>query len=92
MYRYSYQTGTANIVEEESVSLHDCKATQISLKEGTLSFYFPDGFYVARNGSDGRKVFYTGEAKVEFPLLYPDDTDITIYVFTEENGETCVCE
>ncbi|HBI60239.1 MAG TPA: hypothetical protein DDY31_03340 [Lachnospiraceae bacterium] len=88
MYRYFHQTNAEGIIEEESVGLHDCRADRMSLQKGMLSFYFSDGFYVMRNDSAGRKVFYTEEAQAEFPLLYSDADDITIYVFTEENEKT----
>lgn len=88
MYRYFHQTNAEGITEKESVGLHDCRANRMSLQEGILSFYFPDGFYIGRNDSDGRKIFYTDESQVEFPLLYSDEAGITIYVFTEENEKT----
>ncbi len=87
-YRYFHQTNAKGIIKEESVDLHDCRAAEMSLQEGILSFCFPDGFYVMRNDSEGRKIFYTGEAQVEFPLLCPDEDGITIYVFTKDNDKT----
>ena len=89
MCKYSYQMDTYDSAgKEESVGLHDCNATRVSLNDGVISFYFQDGFYVVQKNGDDRKVFYTGEAQVEFPLLYPDDVDVTIYIFTKENGKT----
>lgn len=88
MYKYLHQINAEGIIEEESVDLHDCRAARMSLQEGILCFCFPDGFYVGRNESDGRKTYYTDESQVEFPLLYSDEDGITIYVFTEEDGKT----
>lgn len=88
MYRYCYHTSTEIITEDTDVSLHDCKATQISLKNGLLSFSFPDGFWIRKKDSAGKKLFYTDEGQVNFTLLYAADVAVTIYIFTEKNGKT----
>ncbi|MDE6852031.1 MAG: hypothetical protein K2J67_06020, partial [Lachnospiraceae bacterium] len=97
MFRYSQQTNAfIRADNDKNVGLHDCKATHISWNDGELSFYFPNGFWVEQQVGACRKSFYTGEARVEFPLLYHDDTDVTIYIFTKENDKTirdeCVLE
>lgn len=80
MYRYCHHTSTEIITEDTDVSLHDCKATQISLKNGLLSFSFPDGFWIRKKDSAGKKLFYTDEGQVNFTLLYAADVAVTIYI------------
>lgn len=48
MYQYCHHTNTEIITQDTNVGLHDCKATQVSLKDGLLSFSFPDGFWVRK--------------------------------------------
>lgn len=88
MYKYTHNTNTEIITENEMISLHDCHATQMSLNNYTLSFYFPDGFEVAQGSVSDMKLYYTGASQVDFSLLYSADCAITIYIFTENNGET----
>lgn len=89
MYKYSHQLNTYDSAGKEgSVGFHDCKATRISLEDGVLTFYFQDGFDVVKEIGDLKKVYYTGESRLEFPLLYPDEIDVLIYIFTNDNGKT----
>ena len=52
-------------------SLHDCRAEKMSYESRTLSFYFPDGFWVTRDhplNSTG-KIVRTGPSEVKYRIL-----------------------
>lgn len=87
MYQYHHHINTELITQDTNVSLHDCKATQISLNDKLLSFLFPDGFWVSKKDSDNEKLFYTDEGQVNFTLLYDAKVAVTIYIFTEKDGK-----
>ncbi len=88
MYKYNHSFNTKMITSGEHINLHDCKATQISLKNKTLFFTFPEGFWIERNNIPTSKKYYTGEAQMEFPLLYSEDIAIIIYIFTKDGKNT----
>ena len=87
MYQYCHHTNTEIITQDTNVGLHDCKATQVSLKDGLLSFSFLDGFWVRKKESDKERLFYTDKGQVNFKLLYDANVAVTIYIFTEKNGK-----
>ena len=67
-------------------SLHDCRAEKMSYESRTLSFYFPDGFWVTRDhplNSTG-KIVRTGPSEVKYRILDEDIDGADIYVFTEK--------
>ncbi len=96
MYKNCHHTSTEIITQDINVSLHDCKATKVSLEDEILSFSFPDGFWVRNKDNTDKKLFYTDEGQVNFMLLYADDIAVTIYIFTEKDGkiirEECTIE
>lgn len=67
------------------LSLHDCDAKKIEFRDGTLTFFFPDGFWVLpeHEASDLKQVVRTDEAQVDFLLEDQDESNATIYVFTQ---------
>lgn len=79
MYKFCDNDGKYN-------SLHDCIATKATLENGILSFYFPDGFWVLHNHINNpyEKALRTSESKVSFELLYHDDIDAKVYIFTSK--------
>jgi len=84
MYQYSDRN------EKDDISLHDCRATKIALKDGILTFVFKEGFWVLEGNRNNfhKKLSYTDEAEVRFRTLYEDmESNITIYVFTDTKEE-----
>lgn len=65
---------------DSKVSLHDCRATKVSFKNGNLSFLFTDGIFLVKD----KKVLKTGSARVKFYLENRDEDDITIQVFKKK--------
>ena len=80
MYQYHDANG-------EFISLHDCRAAKASLESNILSLYFPEGIDIEAEHPDNpyQQAAYTGEARLDFHLLYRPDVAGTIYIFTEEN-------
>lgn len=73
--------------ENDDISLHDCKATKISIRKDILSLEFEDGFWVSehhRHNPYG-KLLATDKSRVDFRLLYDEPEDnVTFYVFKEK--------
>ena len=80
MYQYHDANG-------EFISLHDCRTAKASLENNILSLYFPEGIDIEAEHPDNpyQQAAYTGEARLDFHLLYRPDVAVTIYIFTEEN-------
>lgn len=74
-----------NDTDETHLTLHDCRANHAELKDGKLSFFFPDGFWVISTHPDNPtgKTVRTGPARVDFVLREPEGDDISIEVFRE---------
>ncbi len=71
---------------DEHISLHDCRATKVKYEDGTISFYFLDGFWVWSENGD--PTVRTDASEVRFHLESEDETDITIYVFVKKRKHT----
>jgi len=84
MYKYSDRN------ENDDISLHDCRATKIVVKNGVLSFIFKEGFWVSEFNRNNyhKKLSFTDEAEVKIKTLYRNmESSITIYVFTDTEDE-----
>lgn len=70
--------------DEQHVSLHDCRANRAELKDGVLSFWFEDGFWVTGShpGNPTGKTVRTGPARVDYVLRDADGEDVSVEVFT----------
>ena len=68
---------------EGLISLHDCRANRVELKEGTLSFFFPDGFWVTASHPENPtgKTVRTGPGRVDYLLRRDDGDDVSVSVF-----------
>ena len=91
MYKYSNSN-------TEYFSLHDCRATRLTVGDHTLAFEFEDGFWVIENNTMLNQ--YTGRSEVGFTTESDKpEWDITVYVFehidtdkdTEENKAVRTC-
>ena len=75
-----------NDTDNKYLTLHDCKATEISFENGVLSFFFEEGFWIApthpENGT-GNTV-RTDNSRVDFHLGRETDADVLVYVFTKK--------
>jgi len=83
---YKYQD-----TNEAWVGLHDCSATRAKFKEGMLSFVFPNGIWIldSHEANDTGNTVRSGEAKVRYELLYPED-DVTVYVYKSKSADKTV--
>lgn len=65
------------------ISLHDCRATQMTLEKGVLSLTFPEGIWVTpdHEANPTGNVVRTGEARVEFTIADEEIDGITVYVY-----------
>lgn len=76
---------------DDNISLHDCRASHISVNDGAVSFVFDNGFLVGANHklNPYEEPMYTDKSDIRFYLLSKDTkNDIMIYIFTNESGRT----
>ena len=73
--------------DRSAFSLHDCRAKSaaLSLRDGTLTFRFPDGIFSPEYGSDWPN---TGPAAVTFALALPAEGAIRFDLFEKEGDRT----
>lgn len=73
--------------ENDDISLHDCRATAVSLKNKKLAFTFPDGFFVCDQNKQNPygKTLCTDQSEIEFQIL---EEDVTVYIFSRKMGKT----
>lgn len=71
--------------DESKLSLHDCRADRVILEDGTLSFSFPDGFWVTDQHPENPtgKTVRTGPARVDYLLREESGDDVTVSVFRD---------
>ena len=76
MYKYNY-------VDDEQISLHDCRANKIEYKDGVLSFFFPEGFWVTPShpANESENMVLTGSSRVDFELIRDDLEDCSVDIF-----------
>ena len=67
---------------EMKVGLHDCRIDHAEIKDGVVTFDFPDGFFVL-NGKEPKR---TGKAKMTCRLADTDMEKPTVYVYVEKDG------
>jgi len=69
--------------DQDSFSLHDCRAVKAELINNKLIFFFPDGIFFADYSDDWPN---TGKAEVEFTIDHL--RGVTVYLFKESEGQT----
>lgn len=69
---------------ESCLSLHDCRADRVALKDGVLSFRFSEGFWVSNNHPENPtgKTVRTDAARVDYVLRDSRGSDVSIDLFT----------
>ena len=69
---------------EQNLSLHDCRADRMELKDGVLSLRFPGGFWVSGDHPENPtgKTVRTDAARVDYVLRDAKGTDVSADVFT----------
>ena len=69
---------------EEHLTLHDCRADRAELKDGVLSFWFPEGFWVTSRHPENStgKTVRTDAARVDYVLRDARGDDVSVDVFT----------
>nr|MCR5585452.1 hypothetical protein [Lachnospiraceae bacterium] len=67
---------------EMKVGLHDCRTDHAEIKDGVVTFDFPNGFFVL-NGKEPKR---TGKAKMTCRLADTDMEKPTVYVYVEKDG------
>ena len=72
-----------NETNEQNLSVHDSRADRVQLREGVLSFWFPEGFWVSSSHPDNPtgKTVRTDAARVDYVLRDPDGDDVSVDVF-----------
>ena len=75
-------------VSDEHISLHDCRATEISYEGGVLSFGFPGGFWIlsGHECNASEKNLCTDSSEVR--LYLGSEYDATVYLYDEKFGRT----
>lgn len=78
--------------EDTCMDLHDCTATKAVLKDGILSLYFPDGFWIMGDHPDNpfKRTVRTNKARVDFHLVYDDGSDLVIHTFKKKKRRKTV--
>lgn len=73
-----------NETNEEYLTLHDCRADRVELKDGVLSFWFPEGFWVTSVHPENPtgKTVRTDAARVDYVLRDARGDDVSVDVFT----------
>ena len=56
--------------DERLITLHDCRTDWVTLEDGVLSFFFPEGFWVTQSHPENPtgKTVRTGPARVDYVL------------------------
>ncbi len=74
----------------EHITLHDCRANKAAYKDGVLSFWYEDGFWVCpgHDKNDCGKTVRTDASKVKFHLANEGTEDVRIYIFTKKKRKT----
>ncbi len=74
MYKY-------NSVNDEKISLHDCRANKIEFKDGVLSFFFPEGFWIipSHPQNESENTVLTGPSQVDFEIGDIDSCEVNIF-------------
>ncbi|MBQ7321887.1 MAG: hypothetical protein IJW99_07300 [Clostridia bacterium] len=69
--------------DEKNLTLHDCRATRVSLEDGELVFHFPNGFCIGYLHPENpyRKPIMTDVAEVRYHLVHESPYDADGYVF-----------
>lgn len=69
--------------DEKYVTLHDCRATRVSLEDGELIFHFPDGFCIGSLHPENpyRKPIMTDAAEVRYHLFRGKSWSVYGYIF-----------
>ena len=72
-----------NETNEQNLSLHDCRADRMELKDGVQSFWFSEGFWVTSVHPENPtgKTVRTDAARVDFLLRNPGGEDVGADVF-----------
>lgn len=84
MYKYSDNN------ENNDISLHDCRATEMKIENNSFSFTFDNGFYVLEHNKNNpnKKLSYTDRSEVVFHTIYNDiEGNITVYIFSKTDEE-----
>ena len=76
MYKYSD-------LDDSYISLHDCQAEKIKFDHGVLSFFFPEGFWIAGQHPQNKleEIVRTDAAQVDFSIIDEDIDGSEISVF-----------
>lgn len=72
------------------ISLHDCRADKMNYKNGTLSFIFPEGFWVTAQHSENKSddIVRTDLSQVDFQIINEEIDGVQIYIFRKNaNGK-----
>lgn len=74
----------------EFLTLHDCIAEKVYLRDGILTFEFPDGFWIGPEHPDNpyNECLRTDKAKVEFVLENGEGYDVFVWLHVRENKKS----
>ena len=67
--------------EDGKIGLHDCRTTHMSYENQSLSFDFPEGFYILNEGEPER----SGMSKMKCHIIDEDIDGISIYIYRERS-------
>ena len=72
-----------NETDDTYISLHDCIAEKITVKNNVLSFYFPKGFWVTNEYDKNKSndVVCTDVSQVDYNIIDEEYDSICVYAF-----------
>lgn len=87
MYKYRKQN-------DQNISLHDCRAEKMSMKDGTLSFIFPDGLWILDQHPDNvsEDIVKTDLAQVDFQIIDEEIDGVEIFLFKKNKSGKVIRE
>ena len=74
--------------EDKKIGLHDCRTTHMSYEKQTLSFDFPEGFYILNE----EETVLSGMSKMECHIIDEEIDGISIYIYRKNSSQEVIRE
>lgn len=81
MYQYT---------DHSSISLHDCRAAEMTAENGVLRFLFAEGFYVLADNANNphHALSYPDPSEAVFSINHRHmESYVTVYIYTDTDTE-----
>ena len=80
--------------DSRHITLHDCHAEKINFEKGTLSFFFPDGFWVTKHHplNHSGSIVLTSASQADFQLIGGKLDGMEVSIFQKSPNGTAIRE